>query len=173
MSVLSHGHPVAGAPSPRLDPQTQPILRHPPHHHPPLSLRQHPLSLHPQLSLTLSSHLPHPTLFSFSSLIQAFARSSHFPHVLTAFSHLAPRGLVSDAFLLPTTIKSCAILRALNQGQQVHAFALASGFVLDSIVASSLIQMYLKCDRIVDARKLFDRMPERDVVVCSVRIIQL
>ncbi|KAK7364166.1 hypothetical protein VNO80_12611 [Phaseolus coccineus] len=136
-----------------------------------LTLYANTLSLStPQLSLTLSSHLPHPTLFSFSSLIQAFARSSHFPHVLTTFSHLAPRGLASDAFLLPTTIKSCAILRALNQGQQVHAFAVASGFVSDSIVASSLIQMYLKCDRIVAARKLFDRMPERDVVVWSAMI---
>ncbi|KAH1152388.1 hypothetical protein GYH30_045726 [Glycine max] len=30
--------------------------------------------------------------------------------------------------------------------------------------------MYLKCDRILDARKLFDRMPDRDVVVWSAMI---
>ena len=30
--------------------------------------------------------------------------------------------------------------------------------------------MYLKCDRIRDARKLFDMMPERDVVVWSAMV---
>ncbi|KAH1207205.1 hypothetical protein AAZX31_16G194600 [Glycine max] len=136
-----------------------------------LSFYANALSLStPQLSLTLSSHLPHPTLFSFSSLIHAFARSHHFPHVLTTFSHLHPLRLIPDAFLLPSAIKSCASLRALDPGQQLHAFAAASGFLTDSIVASSLTHMYLKCDRILDARKLFDRMPDRDVVVWSAMI---
>ncbi|TKY44875.1 Pentatricopeptide repeat-containing protein [Spatholobus suberectus] len=135
-----------------------------------LSLYANALSLSsPQLNLVLS-HLPNPTLFSFSSLIHAFARSAHFRHVLTAFSHLPTRGLAPDAFLLPSAIKACAARRALSQGKQVHAFASVSGFASDSIVVSSLIHMYLKCDRIADARKLFDRMPERDVVVWSAMI---
>lgn len=78
--------------------------------------------------------------------------------------------LVPDGFLLPSAIKACASLHALKPGKQVHAIASVSGCVSDSIVTSSLVHMYLKCDRIVDAHKLFDRMPVRDVVVWSAMI---
>ncbi|KAK7270683.1 hypothetical protein RJT34_26013 [Clitoria ternatea] len=122
-----------------------------------------------KLNLILSS-LPHPTLFSFSSLIHSFARSLHFRHVLATFSHLGPKGLVPDAYLTPSAIKACAALHALSQGKQVHAFVSVSGFASDSIVMSSLVHMYLKCDQILDARKMFDRIPERDVVVWSAMI---
>ncbi|XP_027359019.1 pentatricopeptide repeat-containing protein At1g20230 [Abrus precatorius] len=122
-----------------------------------------------ELNLLLSS-LPHPTLFSFSSLIHAFARSFHFNHVLGAFSQMGSRGLVPDGYLLPTAIKACAGLHALKQGKQVHGFVSVSGFASDSVVMSSLVHMYLKCDQMVDAHKLFDSMPERDVVVWSAMI---
>nr|KYP51109.1 Pentatricopeptide repeat-containing protein At1g20230 family [Cajanus cajan] len=120
----------------------------------------------PQLHLILAT-LPNPTLFSFSSLIHALARSSHSPLVLAAFSHLPSRRLAPDAFLLPSAIKASATLRALRPGQQLHAFAAASALASDSVVASSLIHMYLKCHQLSHARQLFDTMPHRDVVVWS------
>ncbi|KAK7314719.1 hypothetical protein VNO77_33246 [Canavalia gladiata] len=122
-----------------------------------------------EVNLLLSS-LPHPTLFSFSAVIHAFARSFHFNHVLRTLSQMGSRGLVPDGYLLPTAMKACAGLRFLKQGKQVHAFASVSGFASDSIVMSSLVHMYLKCDQIGDAHKLFDRMPDRDVVVWSAMI---
>ncbi|XP_061356036.1 pentatricopeptide repeat-containing protein At1g20230 [Gastrolobium bilobum] len=123
----------------------------------------------PEVNLVLSS-LPQPNLFSFSTVIHAFARSYQFHHVLGAFSQMGSRGLVPDGFLLPSAIKACAGLKALKPGRQVHGFVSVSGFASDSIVMSSLVHMYLKCDRIEDAHKLFDSMPERDVVVWSAMI---
>ena len=80
------------------------------------------------------------------------------------------RGLAPDGYLLPSAVKACAALQALKPGMQVHGFAFASGYALDSVLVSSLVHLYLKCDRIGDAQKLFDGMPERDVVVWSAMI---
>lgn len=44
------------------------------------------------------------------------------------------------------------------------------GLASDSFVQSSLVQFYLKCDSIVDARLLFDRMTDRNVVSWSIII---
>ncbi|KAK6126641.1 hypothetical protein DH2020_039617 [Rehmannia glutinosa] len=63
--------------------------------------------------------------------------------------------------------KACAGLLAVKIGEQVHGFSLASGLSLDPFVESSLIHFYVKCDKLIGAHKLFDKMVERDVVSWS------
>ncbi|CAL0323903.1 unnamed protein product [Lupinus luteus] len=114
--------------------------------------------------------LPQPSLFTFSSVIHSFTRSNLYHHVLRIFSQLGSHDLVPDGYLIPSAIKACAALHALKTGKQVHGFVSVSGYGSDSVVMSSLVHMYLKCDQIVDAHKLFDTMPERDVVAWSAMI---
>lgn len=111
-----------------------------------------------------------PDLFSFSTLIHAFAKSNHFDHVLRVFSQMLSRGLHPDGYVLPSAIKACAGLQTLKASRQVHRIASVSGLVLDSVVKSFLVHMYLKCGKILDAQKLFDSMPEKDVVIWSAMI---
>ncbi|KAK6152123.1 hypothetical protein DH2020_014758 [Rehmannia glutinosa] len=76
-------------------------------------------------------------------------------------------GLYPDAHVLPSIIKACAGLLAVKIGKQVHGFSLASGLSLDPFVESSLIHFYVKCDKLIGAHKLFDKMVDRDVVSWS------
>lgn len=122
-----------------------------------------------EVNLALDS-IPEPNLFSFSTLIHAFARLNHFDHVLRVFSQMLSRGLVPDCFVLPSAIKACAGLKALKTGREVHGVVYVSGLASDSVVISSLVHMYLKCHKIGHAQMLFDRMPERDVVIYSAMI---
>lgn len=80
------------------------------------------------------------------------------------------RGLVPDSFLFPSVVKACAGLQFSKFAKEVHAISFASGLALDSFVQSSLVHMYIKCDRIRDARKVFDRVPQRDVIIYSALI---
>ncbi|CAL8098845.1 unnamed protein product [Prunus armeniaca] len=111
-----------------------------------------------------------PNLFSYSTLIHAFAKLNQFGHALGLFSQMLSRGLVPDSFLFPSVVKACAGLPASKAGKQVHAIASVSGLASDSFVQSSLVHMYIKCDQIRYARKLFDRVPQRDVIICSALI---
>ncbi|GAV56695.1 PPR domain-containing protein/PPR_2 domain-containing protein, partial [Cephalotus follicularis] len=49
-------------------------------------------------------------------------------------------------------------------GQQAHALAIKSASFYDVFVGTSLINMYCKAGYFVDARKVFDKMPERNYV---------
>ncbi|XP_024517774.1 pentatricopeptide repeat-containing protein At4g39530-like [Selaginella moellendorffii] len=54
-------------------------------------------------------------------------------------------------------------LGALAKGMELHSKAVSCGCI-DIFVANSLIDMYGTCGSTLDAAKVFDKMPERDVI---------
>jgi len=52
----------------------------------------------------------------------------------------------------------------INHGKALHAESVKSGVDSDVVVATSVLGVYAKCKDIVDARKVFDFMPQRNVV---------
>lgn len=69
-----------------------------------------------------------------------------------------------DDFTLPSVIKGCGRLCAVKEGKQIHGLLLKIGFGLDMFVQSSLVSLYSKCKDIDSARKVFDKMLEKDLV---------
>ena len=66
-----------------------------------------------------------------------------------------------------SVVKVVSIIVALEERLQVHTALLKKGFDSDIFVGSSLASMYAKCGVVEDARKLFDDMPEWNVVLWS------
>lgn len=52
-------------------------------------------------------------------------------------------------------------------GQQVHGAALVNGFALDLANSNALIHMYAKCGHLPCARKVFDKMSQRNEITWS------
>ncbi|GAB4832966.1 hypothetical protein Ancab_006987 [Ancistrocladus abbreviatus] len=117
-------------------------------------------------SLLLDS-IPQPDLLSFSTLINALSKFNLFNDVLHVFKKMVSGGFLPDFFLLPTAAKACAGLSALEAGRQVHGLISVSGHGFDSVVRSSLVHMYVKCNKLSYAHKMLDEMPEPDVVTWS------
>ncbi|KAK1319416.1 Pentatricopeptide repeat-containing protein [Acorus calamus] len=63
----------------------------------------------------------------------------------------------------PFVLKACA--RARAECPQIHAQVLRFGFHSDSHVANGLILCYTRRARVVDARRIFDELLERDLIV--------
>ncbi|CAI9117026.1 OLC1v1018337C1 [Oldenlandia corymbosa var. corymbosa] len=116
---------------------------------------------------SLLCRIPEPDILSFASLINACSKFDRFSDALKVFVRMLGRSVFPDARILPTAIKACAGLSALELGRQVHAFGVTSGLMLDSFVESSLVHMYVKCDELNYARKVLARMSEPDVASCS------
>ncbi|XP_028064318.1 pentatricopeptide repeat-containing protein At1g28690, mitochondrial-like [Camellia sinensis] len=60
-------------------------------------------------------------------------------------------------------IGACSVLSAFEIGQQVQAQIMKTELFTDIKMGSALIDMYAKCGRIEDARRVFDHMNERNV----------
>uniref|UniRef100_UPI0040747504 Synthetic PPR-DYW protein n=1 Tax=synthetic construct TaxID=32630 RepID=UPI0040747504 len=108
--------------------------------------------------------MPERTVVSWTAMISGYAQNGQSEEALELFREMQREGVKPDEVTLPSVLSACANLGALEQGKQIHAYVIKSGFESDVFVGSALIDMYAKCGSIEDARKVFDKMPERDVV---------
>lgn len=73
--------------------------------------------------------------------------------------------IVPDKYTFTFVLKTCSILRGIEEGKQVHGHVMkASVLGFDSFIYNTLIHMYANCGCFEVARNLLDRMPERDVI---------
>eukprot|EP01018_Ginkgo_biloba_P032508 Gb_20682 [translate_table: standard] len=53
--------------------------------------------------------------------------------------------------------------KALSEGKLVHTHIAETGFLPEIFIQNTLLNMYAKCGSLVEARRVFDQMPEQDV----------
>ncbi|MCL7040563.1 hypothetical protein MKW94_001425 [Papaver nudicaule] len=111
-----------------------------------------------------------PDILSFSTLISSCSTSKHFNEALLHFRQMLKHGILPDNVVTPSALKACAGLLGLKIGRKIHGLANVCGFESDSFVQSSLVDMYVKCGEVKDARVLFDRMGNRNVVCWSILV---
>lgn len=83
---------------------------------------------------------------------------------LDIFLKLTRSGAKPDLFSFSSVLSICSGLVALEQGEQIHAQALKSGYLSDVVVSSALVNMYNKCGCIENASKAFIEMPNRTLI---------
>lgn len=72
---------------------------------------------------------------------------------------------------LVTLLPACASLAALGKGKEIHGYAIRSCLDSDIAVGSALVDMYAKCGSLEQSRKVFDRMPKRNVITWNVLLM--
>lgn len=78
--------------------------------------------------------------------------------------------LVPDSYAVTSVLKACGCRLALKEGREVHSQVLKLGLSSNRSIRIKLIELYGKCGAFEDARRVFDEMPERDVVASTVMI---
>uniref|UniRef100_A0A2N9IZ22 DYW domain-containing protein n=1 Tax=Fagus sylvatica TaxID=28930 RepID=A0A2N9IZ22_FAGSY len=121
----------------------------------------------PLLSRQIFDDAPRKSSTTWSSVISSFAQNELPLLALHYFRGMLRTGARPDDHIFPSAIKSCAILSRCDVGQSMHCLAVKTGFEFDVFVGSSMVDMYAKCGEIKLARKLFDEMPEKNVVSWS------
>ncbi|KAI4977515.1 hypothetical protein ZWY2020_059652 [Hordeum vulgare] len=97
--------------------------------------------------------------------LRSAAARSDLPGALAAFAAMSTSASASPVLRTFTSLlKLCAARADLATGRAVHAQLAARGLSAESLAATALANMYAKCRRPGDARRVFDRMPVRDRV---------
>lgn len=86
------------------------------------------------------------------------------------FDEMLRRGSGVDRFSFPLVLKAAGRVKAVDEGIMVHGLVVKMGLTDDSFVETGLVGMYAFCGEIDCARKVFDRMSERDIVTWSIMI---
>eukprot|EP01018_Ginkgo_biloba_P030204 Gb_10726 [translate_table: standard] len=76
---------------------------------------------------------------------------------------LNQRGNPVDFDTYVSLFQACANKKALAEGKEVHAHMLKNGFEQKVYLSTKLVSTYAICGSLVDARHVFDKMPNRNV----------
>ncbi|KAJ7555610.1 hypothetical protein O6H91_05G046600 [Diphasiastrum complanatum] len=101
---------------------------------------------------------------SWNAMIAGYAQHGLVKEALALYEQMKQEGLQADIVAYVVLLRACGSSASLEQGKQLHLDIIRSGFELDAIVQSTLVDMYAKCGCIEDAHKVFNNMHERDVV---------
>ncbi|PON96220.1 Pentatricopeptide repeat [Trema orientale] len=63
-----------------------------------------------------------------------------------------------------SVVNACARMPPILEGKQINAKIVRTGFLGNKIVQTSLLDMYAKCGFVRDARDVFDRMVDKDMI---------
>lgn len=97
-------------------------------------------------------------------MIRGLSLSDSPVNALYLFDEMRKRGLRGDNLTTIFLCKACARISDLLYGNIVHAHALKLGFGSYLYVCNALIHMYGFCGELCFARRVFDEMPEKDLV---------
>lgn len=108
-----------------------------------------------------------PDAFVFNSLIQAHVCNSLFLRSLAIYTEMLGHGVAPNKYTFPPLFKACSCATQLSCGKQLHAHSAKWGLTGDPFVAAALVDMYMKNGEVNGARRMFDGMTARDVVLWS------
>ncbi|KAK1396232.1 putative pentatricopeptide repeat-containing protein [Heracleum sosnowskyi] len=109
-------------------------------------------------------------LLSLTKLLTSHVNNARHEEALSLFHHIHST-LSLDPFVFPLALKSCAAIRRPHLGTSIHSHLIKTSHSTNNpFIACALIDMYGKCVSISSARKVFDEMPDRNVVMWNAMI---
>ncbi|GAU37947.1 hypothetical protein TSUD_269620 [Trifolium subterraneum] len=98
-------------------------------------------------------------------MISGHGKRGYYKEAIEFYCEMRKNDVESSRSTLASVLSAIAGLGDLDYGLLVHGEAVKLGFESSVYVASSLINMYGKCEMLCDAKKVFDVVCERNVVM--------
>ncbi|XP_020595021.1 pentatricopeptide repeat-containing protein At4g16470-like, partial [Phalaenopsis equestris] len=112
----------------------------------------------------LFDEMPDPNLFAYNAMISGFAHEGLERGGLELYYSMRDNGVDPDPFTFSSVFHACAGLAALEHGRRAHCLMIKRKAVANVVVGSALVDMYFKCSSLDDARRVFDELPDRNVI---------
>ncbi|KAJ6966062.1 pentatricopeptide repeat-containing protein [Populus alba x Populus x berolinensis] len=119
------------------------------------------------------SHMPNKNVRSWTSMISGFVQCGKPKEAIDLFMKLEDEAVRPNEVTVVSVLAACADLGDLDLGRSVHEYSTKSGFERNVHVCNTLIDMYVKCGCLENARRVFYEMEERTVVSWSAMIAGL
>lgn len=78
-----------------------------------------------------------------------------------------------DKYTYTFVLKACTLLLDIEKGVWIHEQILERGLECDVFIGAGLVDLYCKCGRLGNARKVFDKMWDKDVAVWNAMVAGL
>lgn len=110
------------------------------------------------------------SLASWNAMISGYTQNGLTEPAISLFREMQISEVDPNPVTVTCILSACAQLGALSLGKWVHSLVKSKNFESNIYVSTALVDMYAKCGSIVEARKLFDSMVNKNVVTWNAMI---
>lgn len=105
-----------------------------------------------------------PNIYLWNTIIRGLVSNDSFDDAIRFYNSMRAEGFLPNSFTFPFVLKACARRLDFQLGLNVHTLVVKTGFDFDVYVKTSLLCLYAKCGYMEHAHKVFDDMPDKNVV---------
>ncbi|XVF16077.1 hypothetical protein REPUB_Repub10bG0000400 [Reevesia pubescens] len=109
-------------------------------------------------------------LVCWASMIDVYAQADLPLEALHLFNQMRFQRLLPDSVILLAVIRACSILVSLHQARALHGIIIRYFMESQLVLDTAVLDLYLKCGSLTYARKVFDKMNERNIIAWSTMI---
>ncbi|MCO5585993.1 hypothetical protein L7F22_039930 [Adiantum nelumboides] len=102
------------------------------------------------------SQVPQRDVVTWNAMIGGYGQNGHVQEALLSFRFMSEEGLEPNNVSILCCLSSCSNSAAIEKGREVHAHIIKHGSETDIQVDFALIEMYIACGFLEDARFIFD-----------------
>ncbi|KAK7269537.1 hypothetical protein RIF29_22268 [Crotalaria pallida] len=113
------------------------------------------------------TNLPNKSNVAWNAMLRGLVDFGHFTQAIELYHSMLKNGVTPDNYTYPIVLKSCSFLHSLEFGRwvqstivynHVHCKVKPNVYVL-----CAMIDMFVKCGSLEDARSVFEEMPVKDL----------
>jgi pentatricopeptide repeat protein len=114
--------------------------------------------------------MPDCDAVSWTAMISGYSSLGHNVEALKSLDEMLWDGVTPNTYTYSSALKAFARLEALRDGRKIHGVVNKTQAFSNVFVGCSLIDMYMRCGKVEEARQVFDAMPEHNLVTWKVII---
>ncbi|XP_020277370.1 LOW QUALITY PROTEIN: pentatricopeptide repeat-containing protein At2g29760, chloroplastic-like [Asparagus officinalis] len=124
------------------------------------------------LSFRVFSSIPHKDVVSWNSIITAFSQGGRCDEALELFRQMKDTAHVRpNDVTMVSVLSACAMRGDLDFGRWLHSYIRANDISDSLILNNAILDMYVKCGSLQDAKLLFDQMVDRDSITWTTLLV--
>lgn len=113
--------------------------------------------------------LPCHNSVSWNAMIARYAQHGNGSLAIELFKKMQQESVVPNKITFSSLLKACGDMQGLGRGVSFHNQVVRSGLGSDATIASTLVDMYAKCESL-EGRKVFDALLGQSVVLWNASI---
>uniref|UniRef100_K3Y2V8 Pentacotripeptide-repeat region of PRORP domain-containing protein n=3 Tax=Setaria TaxID=4554 RepID=K3Y2V8_SETIT len=115
--------------------------------------------------------IPDWNVVSWTSMLSGCVQNGFAADGLFLFNEMRRESMQPSEYTMASALAACAALRSLHQGRWIHGSVIKHGLIYNSFISAALLDMYVKCGEVEDARRMFDELSYLDIVLWTTMIV--
>lgn len=121
----------------------------------------------------LFDEMPQRNEISWGTMIAGYSHAKLCAEAIQLFNEMISLKFVPDNIALVSVLSACAQLGEFEQGRIVHDYIIRNGIIVDSYLATGLVDFYAKCGYVEIAMDIFESCRYKDVFTWNAMLVGL